>query len=347
MRGYRDRDFLWTKEDFIFCVLGSAHPEDRIMAYLKYVPDPNGRWGHSDRRFRRILRYYTMSDLLGTFTFLEDYPQYLYDSTVWGIKMTAVPLNRIAVHLKPEEKLSQLLERKKRDPLQQKAVDLVSLISDVSGVPVDFFGVTGSILLDIHREFSDIDLIIYGAVNSRLVKETMIQKLSEKRSPIRRFDEEQIMKWCVEKAERFPLTPEEALAIYKKKWGRGWFRGTFFSVHPVKLEAELSERYGDRIYKPEGMVKVKATVSDASEADFMPALYQVRNVKVLEGKRTDDIREVASYEGLYGGISEEGGEILVYGKLEHVSDMRLGTEYRRVLVGSKEAGGKDYIKPLQ
>ncbi|RJS76470.1 hypothetical protein CW712_01525, partial [Candidatus Bathyarchaeota archaeon] len=66
-----------------------------------------------------------------------------------------------------------------------------------------------------------------------------------------------------------------------------------------------------------------------------------------EGKRTDDIREVASYEGLYGGISEEGGEILVYGKLEHVSDIRLGTEYHRVLVGSKEAGGKDYIKPLQ
>jgi len=37
---------------------------------------------------------------------------------------------------------------------------------------------------------------------------------------------------------------------------------------------------------------------------------------------------------------------LCYGKLEKVTDRRMGQEYHRVLVGSKEAKGRDYIKPL-
>jgi hypothetical protein len=345
LRGYRDRDFVQTTEGFFFCVYGVVHPEDRVNAYLKYIPDPTGQWGKKGKKFRRILRRYTMPDLLETLNFLEGHPEYLHDSPVTGVKMSTVPLNRISMHFKPEEKMAEILRMKAPDALQRKAANLANYISDESGVPIRYFGVTGSLLLDIHQDFSDIDLIVYGKSNSCLIKETLTCLYRKPGSLIRRFNVEETRRWCLEKAESFPLTYEEALAIFRRKWGRGLFGETMFSVHPVKLEAEVSERYGDRVFRPEGLVKVEAVVSDASEADFLPSIYKVEDVKVTDGHDIEDICEVTSYEGLYGGLAEEGEKIKVYGKLERVTDQRTSREYHHVLVGSREAGGKDYIKP--
>ena len=347
MRGFRDRDYLKTIEGYLFCIVGSTHPKDRVIAYLKYVPDSSGRWGRGDKKLRRALRNYTMHDLLETFKFLEKHhPEYLYYSSVMGIEMSAVPLNRISDHFKPEEKLSRLIRMEDPDDLQRKTVNLVSLISEESGVPLGFFGVTGSILLDIHQNFSDIDLIVYGRRNSESVKETLKQIYNDQSSQIQRFGKKRIREWCLKKARMYPLTYEEAARIFEKKWNRGLFRGTLFSIHPVRLEEENDEEYGDRIFKPEGMIKIEATVLDASEADFLPSIYKVKDVRVIDGPKVRDILEVASYEGIYSGLAEENEKILIYGKLEKVIDRRVGQEYHRVLVGSKEAKGSDYIKPL-
>jgi len=283
---------------------------------------------------------------LETLKFLESHPEYLYNSSVMGVEISAVPLSNVSSHLKPEERLSQLTRMDKLDVLQRKAVDLAALISDESRVPLEYFGVTGSLLLDIHQEFSDIDIIVYGARNSETVKKTLIRIYEKNDSSIRRFDEERSREWCLNKVEMYHLTYEEAAKMFKRKWNRGLFHETMFSVHPVKLEEEVSERYGDRVFKPYGMVRVEAVISDASEADFLPAVYKVEDVKVFEGSAVRDIYEVVSYEGLYGGLAEKGETIQAYGKLEKVIDKKNRGEYHRVLVGSKEARGTDYIKSI-
>jgi len=341
---YRDKDYLQTTEDYLFCVVGPVHPSDRVIAYLKYAPDPSGRWGKAEARFTRALRDYTTPALVGTLGFLESHPDYLYQSSVLGIKMSAVPLRRISVHFRPEEKMHQLRLMKRPDALQRRAVDLANLVSDESGVPIESLGITGSVLLDIHQDFSDIDLVVYGMRDSRVMKETLTRLFDEQGSPVLRFSREMAEKWCSEKASNLPLTYEEAQAILERKWGRGQFEGTLFSVHPVKLEKEVFERYGDRIYMARGMVTIEAVVSDASEADFLPSICKVRDVAIVEGNQVEDICEVTSYDGLYGGIAEKGESIVAHGKLESVTDKKLGKQYHRVLVGSIEAQGRDYIK---
>jgi len=343
MRGFRDRDYLQTEEGYFFCVVGPLHPEDRVIAYLKYVPDPSGKWGSGKKRFARALRYYTMLDLLETLHLLEGHPEYLHNSPVLGISMSAVPVDRISTHLKPEIKLSQLKRMRSLDTLQRKAVDLATLISEESRCTIEYFGVTGSLLLDIHQDFSDIDLIVYGRDTCQAVKGTLTRIYDEK-SMIRRFDEGRSREWCLNKARMYPVTYEEAARILAKKWGRGLFGETMFSVHPAKLEEEVSEKYGDRIFKPEGTVKIEAVVSDAAEAGFMPAVYKVEDVRILEGPSIEDIREVTSYEGLYGDIGESEDRIVAYGKLERVANPETGEEYHRVLIGSPEVQGRDYIK---
>jgi len=346
MRWFRDRDFIQTKEGFFFCAVGPFHPPDRVISYLKYVPAKLGLWGKGKKRFKRVMRAYTIPSLLETFSFLEkSYPQYLFYSPFYNITMTAVPHKYLTKHHKPEEKLAQLLQVSHLDPLQKKLMRFTSFLAETSEVPSKFLGVTGSILLDIHRpEFSDIDITVYGLRNSLAVKEALTEAYSSASSAVKRFEGSYLKAWCESKAKRYPLTPDEALRIYERKWNLGFFENTPFSIHPVKLEQEINEEYGDKTYHPVGPATVRAVVYENSDCLFLPSVYSVRAVNIMEGPQVADIEEVVSYEGLYDNLAEVGESVVARGKLERVVDRKTGREYHRILVGSPEGRGMEYIK---
>ncbi len=344
-RKFRDHDFLRTTEGFLFCVVGPFHPPNRVISYVKYVPAKRGKWGRGKRRFRRAIQAYTIPSLLNTFNRLEKrYPHYLFYSPFYNILMTAVPLEYIARHYKPEEKLARIFQISRLDGLQKKLKRFMSLVSKKSGVPLEALGVTGSILTHIHQPFSDLDVTVYGLKNSLAVKRTLIDAYSYWKSAIQRFESKALKVWCTSKVKSFPLTFDEAMQIYQRKWNIGVFEGTRFSVHPVKLEKELTEKYADKIYEPVGPVVLGAVVQENAESLFLPSIYRVEDVKIIKGPQVADVKEVVSYEGLYSDIVEIEETILVKGKLEEVHDMRTKQKYHRVLVGSPEGKGKEYVK---
>lgn len=345
MRKFRDRDFLLTTEGFFFCVVGPFHPPNRVISYIKYVPSKRGKWGKGRRRFRRAMPEYTVPCLLETFRQLERrHPHYLFYSPFYNILMTAVPNEHIRRHYKPEEKLKHLFQLSRLDSLQKKLKRFVSFLSEKSGVSLEAFGVTGSILLHIHKSFSDLDITVYGFKNSLAVKEALMDAYSYWKSPIQRFENKAIKAWCWNKVKAYPLTFNEAMQIYRRKWNIGTFEGTKFSVHPVKLETELKEKYADKIYKPVDSVVLGAVVEDNTDSMYLPSVYRVKEVKIIRGPQVNDVREVVSYEGLYGDIAEKEETIIVKGKLEEVHDKRSKQKYHRILIGSPEGKGKEYIK---
>ncbi|MDI6806404.1 MAG: hypothetical protein QMD14_01145 [Candidatus Aenigmarchaeota archaeon] len=346
-RKFRDRDYLETKEGFFFTVIGNVHPSDRVLAYLKYIQSDSGKWG-KDMKYKRALTGYNIPNLVKTFNFLtRNFPHYIFHSDIFNITLSVVPLNYIEKHYKPEEKLNQLLASSELDELQRKAMELVGFLSDKSGISLKNFGITGSILIDIHRiEFSDIDLIVYGKENSIIVKDFLRAALNEK-EVLRRLSGKNFSTWIEDRSKLFPVTKKEARAIFQKKWNVGEFKDTKFSIQPVKTEKEVKEKYGDKVYYPIGLVKAKARVVDASDSMFMPAIYTVDEVKIIKGKVTPNIKEVVSYEGFYGEIAKAGEQILVMGKLEEVVEKKTLESYHQILIGSQEARGKDYIKPLK
>lgn len=348
-RGFRDRDFIRTQEGFFFCVVGPYHPPDRVFAYVKYVPDRRGKWKDNHTSYKRVMRAYTIPDLLETFNLLKfKHPQYLFHSKEYGITMTAVPHSYILEHYKPEEKLAKILKTTKKDALQKKLAAFVGFICRRSGVTLNDFGVTGSILLDIHNpKFSDIDVTIYGLQNSLKVKEALTRTYGKSDSRIKRFEGAVLDDWCKKKAARFPLSFDDARRIYERKWNLGVFDDVMFSVHPTHLEMELPEMYGDETFRPEGQLTLRAVVSDDSESLFLPCVYKVRDVRGIEGKPVKiGIQEVATYESLYDSLAKIGEEIVVKGKLERVYNSHNGMEHYRILVGSPEGKGEEYIKPL-
>ena len=244
----------------------------------------------------------------------------------------------------PERKLTKLLEKPHPDRLQKKLSQFVSLLSRLGSVEIDSFGVTGSLLLDIHNpEFSDLDLTIYGMENSYALKNALKETSRAAGSGICPFGKERLARWCFNKTTSHPLTLSEARQIFDRKWNIGLFDSTRFSIHSVKLEDELQENYGDKLFSPVRMVRMKLTVSDSSDSIYLPAVYRVMNG---EGEAGVEVEEVVSYDGLFDSVAENGETIDVRGKLEHVVDHRTGKTYHRILVGSTEGMGKEYIKPL-
>lgn len=343
---FRDRDFVSTEEGFLFCVVGPYHPVDRVISYLKYLPSVEGRWKRGDTRFERVMRSYTIPSLLETFAFLEnDFPQYRFFSKIYDINMTAVPHRNITRHFQPEKKLSELFRRSHLDSLQKKILHIVSLLSELSEVPITDFGITGSVLLEIHNPvFSDMDITVYGTQNSFSVKKTLSSLFMSENLNVEHIEKVKFKVWLKNKIRNHPVSFVEARKIYDHKWNIGVFKGTLFSVHPVKVENELEEKYGDLSFRQGGIVNLRATVSDSGDSIFLPAVYKVSEVEIEEDISAN-IKEVVCYEGLYDSLAEKSETIIVRGKLEHVSDSRTGKKYDRVLVGSLQGKGKEYIKP--
>jgi predicted nucleotidyltransferase len=345
MRGFRDRDFIQTSEGFFFCVIGPLHPPKRVISYLKYVPSRSGIWGKGEKRFSRILKNYTIPNLLKTFTFLkQDYPHYLFRSPIDNITLTAVPHQNIETHFMPEKKLAQLRLASQLDSLQDKLIRFTSFLGEIGDVPSRSFGVTGSLLLDIHQpEFSDLDITVYGIKYSWALKNVLAER-SELQ--IKHLAGKPLEKWCVKKSKQYPLTPAEVLKIYERKWNLGFFEKTAFSLHPVKLDNEVTEKYGKKIYHPCGQIIIRAVVSDNLDSLFLPSVYRIEDVKVLDGPKLGEITEVVSFESLYDNLAENGESIVAEGKLERVVETGTRRERYRVLVGSPEGKGREYIKLL-
>jgi len=344
MRGFLDRDFIQTDEGFFFCVVGGVHPPERVISYIKYVPSDSGIWGTNQERFSRLLQKYTIPNLLQTFDFIkQNYPQYIFYSPADNITITAVPHQNIKKHFKPEQKLAQLIETKQLDLLQQKLIRFTKMLTKISNIEEKLFGITGSLLLDIHQpKFSDIDLTVYGVKNSWELKEALTQNRSK--IPITSLEGQALEEWCLKKSKDYPLTPADAANIYSRKWNLGRFENTWVSIHPIKLEKEIKEEYGQKTYLPVGQVKIRATVSDNTNSLFLPAVYHVKDVETLNGVEQGPITEVVSYETLYDGLAQNGERIQVRGKLEKVVEKQNSSNRYRVLVGSAEGKGKEYIK---
>jgi predicted nucleotidyltransferase len=333
----RDRDFVETVEGLLFCVVGYLHPPGQVTAYLKYVPDPEGKWRRGDTGYTRVIPYYHVSQVENTYGFLgESHPEYLYSCSVRNITVSSVPTDRIKTYYRPRERLAAIMGEP-GDELESKLKDLVTLLSGLAGLDTRDLGVTGSILTGSHSpEFSDIDLTVYGQTASTALRESLRETRGND-GVIQPFSASKREAWSHSREERFPLSFGELMEFAERRWNYGDYMDTYFSIHPVRTDNEVTEEYGESTYTSVGSVKGSATVTDASEAIYLPAVYRLEDVETDSGH---DVAEVVSFEGLYADMFYPGERIKFGGILERVEGKR---RLHRVVVGG--AGSEpSYIK---
>ncbi|MBT4423465.1 hypothetical protein HOC87_03795 [Candidatus Bathyarchaeota archaeon] len=328
----KDRDFIQTVDDHLFCVVGYLHPPDGYTAYLKYVPSLDGKWERDGQRYSRTLPFYHVGQVENTYRYLkENYSQYLFDCHVRNISISWVPKNHVKHYYSSREKLQEIKGRGAKDSLERKLLDLSTVLEEKTGIK-NSLGVTGSILTGSHNpSFSDIDLTVHGYDASRKLIE-VLGELIEEADIVKSVTPEEKEKWVRNRAEKFPLSIDDMRNIAEKRWNYGYFEDTYFSVHPIRTDEEITEHYGDNTYHRKKVVEGTATVSDNRDSIYLPAVYRVEGA--------DEVSEVVSFEGLYGSLFEVGDRIQFKGILEEIKGR---TPRNRVLVGG--AGSPDsYIK---
>jgi len=322
----RDGDILVTKDNLIFYVFGYEHPRERVFSFLKYVPSDlkpyfqmrflKRHWTLGDVRLLRPEKLYTAQNFQSLFeTFRKHLPHYVYFCPFRGKEVISVPLRLIKKVYVPSECLETLVEKKRKDRLQRLALELATLLSDESGVPLEDFGIHGSVALGMHTAESDIDLVVYGSRNFRNLEKT-----------VKRLVDEGTLTYIFNKR------------VDRIRRHRGRYKSQRFVYNAVRKADEIVSKYGDHKYSPVKPVTFSCKVADDKEAMFRPAVYRITDYQPLDpaSKLGEDEKpaKVTSMIGVYRNVARCGDLIKVSGMLERIENVETGEISHQVVVGT-------------
>jgi predicted nucleotidyltransferase len=315
-------------------VKGLVHPSDGTIGFLRYVPDASGK------RFRGGVAY---SKVYGIAERIEvvrrRFPHYLHSDPFLDEMVCLIPDQMVAVHYKPTAFLSDLRQRGPRDAVESDALALSRAIQKEAEVPWQSFGVSGSILLGLHNEASDLDLVFYGGAFCRRVYETL-SRLMKAGGEIRGYNERELLKLYDFRVRDTKIGLEDFLRNERNKTMQGKFRQRDYFLRFVKDWSEVHVTYGDEICRNVGYGRFRFVVTDSSESIFTPNSYLVKQVSP---PLTDEvmIRQILSFRGRFCEQAAEGDLVEAQGKIESV--VRRGERFYRLVIGGKEA---DYMVRL-
>ncbi|KGK99571.1 DNA polymerase subunit beta [Methanococcoides methylutens] len=282
----RIRDFIITKDDWIFAVADYFHP-DGVRCVLRYVPDESGDRQLNGMKYRKY-------DFDVAFDFMrENKPEWVQDVHI-------VPEDQVKKVLYPPDPVPELINQDER----------VKAVADVllsAGIPLEKMGVTGSFLPGLQNKQSDVDFVVYG--NDWFRARDAISAAKKQGGFIEDIDEEM---WHRIYNKRIPeISYEEFILHEKRKGNRGMVGGTYFDL--------LFVRDWDQIIEPlsrgtdVGTMRIEATVTDDELAFDNPSVYKVDH---------DEIDHVLSYTHTYAGQALEGEAIDAQGVVEQVGDIK-------------------------
>jgi hypothetical protein len=330
----REGDFVESKDGWIFDVKGLVHPPDGVIAFVRYIPDEKGD------RVRRGVKYRKIYDLSERYDFLRKHrPQYLRYNKVCDAWLNEVPVNDVAHHYKPQQKTRHLLSNTHLDAVEKQTLEFIKLLNDVTHTSLEHFGVSGSVLVGLHSTQSDIDLVVYGRENSVAVR-AALKKLLQEEEAVTAYGQEGLRSRYNERQRSTPVSFSDYVFHEARKTFQGYFEGREFFIRYVKEWRDVTEQYGDTVYRNAGYTTVKGRVVDASESHFTPCTYALADIEVMAGE-TALVTEISSFRGRFCDQAARGEWIVAQGKLERVTTQEQ-THYR-LLLGSSP---RDYMVTL-
>ncbi|RJS49265.1 MAG: DNA polymerase subunit beta [Methanobacterium sp.] len=329
----RPRDFIYTTDDLYFATTSYLHPEDRILSFLRYIPHKNGDRLKNGKKYAKV-------DSVQAYNYLqENYPDYLFECENSQTLMMGVPLDRVKEILTPHDRLKEIMKEDQSIPLLRKVVKVGETFHEKANIPYENMGISGSILPGLYNiESSDIDFVIYGLENHRRARATF--KDIKDQDIFQSIGDDYWDKIFKKRIKDSALSFEEFCWYEKRKNNRGIIDGTLFDILATRNWEEIKGSWGDIRYENHGHVTLEATVKSALASFDNPAVYEVNDVKIMEGPPVT-VDKVASFTHTYAGQAEEDERIIVKGKLERVIDSK--NSYR-VVVGTTRESIDEFIK---
>jgi len=325
----REGDLVETVEGLIFDVKGLVHPPDRIVAYLRYVEDPGGDRKRGDKTYVKVYSLNKREEILR-----RRYPQYLCYDLIFGDYMQEVPNRCVSRIYKPSKKALELIKKECLDRVEKDAVEFIQLLQDLADVKFEKMGVSGSILVGLHTENSDIDVIIYGRENCLSMHAALEQAMKKRSGLILKYSLKDLERLYEFRSKDTWMPFAEFIRMEQRKFMQGKFRGRDFFMRFLLDWDEVDEKYGDRAYIPSGYARIKGRILDDSESIFTPCRYLIGDVKILEGTKVQTLKEIVSFRGRFCEQAKKGEMVVAQGKVEKVVE-KDGSEFFRLILGAK------------
>ncbi len=289
----------------ILAVKGVLHPRNKAIAIPVYVKDDRWKRVRSFQESMRIVR------------------KRLGDCLEWcgfaGRRLPTIPLDKV-------EKIYNPLDIEGLR-IPNAAQSLLSLLTENTGI-WRFMGITGSILLGLHSEYSDIDIVIYGIDNGvdvmkvlgRLRRRGVLKPVEGKR-------------W-IEETRRDSIIPADTWLRYERmKLLTGIYEGHLYTAKIVPLPHEYWESL-EQECKEVGRTRLRGRVHEKSLTFTTPCRYWLET--------GGELVEVFSMRSRFAEMAEPGMTVEVEGRLEEMT--LYGRRWRRIFLGNEPY---DYILPVE
>jgi predicted nucleotidyltransferase len=325
--------YLETVEGLFFAVKGLEHPPDRWIAVLRYVPDPAaGDREKNGRAYRRLYRFSEQENWIG-----EMCLQYRKYDPFFGATLQSVPRTMVRRIYSPRLQFQKLMQRDDRDTLEDTVVDFLTTLRKEAGVPPSSLGITGSVLIGMHTENSDMDVVVFGEQNCRRVHRALRKLLDDaKDADWKRLDAEGIEELYAQRVVDTKMDFREFADLEKHKANQGRFRGRTWFVRFIKEPGETRNRYGSCRYKVLGRIRIHASIAGDADAIYTPCRYLLSGVEYQEGREMPEPDEIVSFRGRFCEQARHGDRIMATGTLERIQEIPDNVRHRLLLGNSSE-----------
>ncbi len=294
----RIRDFIITTNGWIFAI-ASYDNKDAAYGFLRYVPDKGGNRVTQDGSRYRKLEFGEARTLMQSLGCLSR-------------GLCVIPFEEIS-----EVKYPYKYVQRRTDSAVEEIVEIL----EGYGISRRKMGVTGSRLIGLEAETSDIDFVLYGRSSFGRGRQALHNAIqSGAVSPI------DTSMWHRIYRKRAPeLSFSEFVLHEKRKWNRGMIGATYFDLLFVR---DFDEIDGERLGTDDAYATIRAEVTNAEYAFDSPAIYKVAHKTV---------QEVLSYTHTYAGQAFEGETIEARGLCNRGGVTRL-------IVGTTREAQGEWIK---
>lgn len=317
-----------TVEKLIFAVKGLVHPPDRLIAYVRYLPDSAGNRIREGVTYRRVYHFNEQHQIIHT-----QYPVYLHEEPAFGIRMQSVPVKRIRRVYNPRARVTDIYTKGPKDQLEEKALALVRLLAQAANVPLNNLGISGSLLYGLHHSTSDIDIVVYGETEGRAVHQALRHLLDNPSESVCPLDRDQLMSLHASHQPELPLTFADFACLQTCKVNEFYFNKFQCFIMFVKWPDQWGERYADPSFEQLGSAKILARVKEDRDSIFTPCRYLIEDVSFLDGCPRSDLREIISFRGLFSDQARAGEWVHAKGNLERVIPKSAPVYYRLTVGG--------------
>ncbi len=327
-------DYIETKDNLFFDVKGILHPKDRKICFIRFYPHSDGDRVKNRKRYKKIY------DLKERYEFLrKDYPKYLFFSQQLDLELQGVKSEDIKRIYAPREYFKKISGKSSLSIIEKCSKELCELFISEGGVPNNSIGITGSSMIGLNKDDSDIDLIIYGT-DVCFKFQDRLKVILNLHGNCRKYNMQEFRSHYEWRVGGSDIPFDNFIQCEQRKLHQGIFKDFKFFIRYIKSPEHWQGSFYDYKYKNCGRIKLKAKILDDRDSIFTPCSYKIKVIKILEsdipfsGLNPNNISEINSFRGRFCEQAKKGELVLVQGKLENVN-FQDKKKYFRVLLNDQ------------